>query len=272
MMPVIWLFILIFLANLGQPAAIRAAEVHPEELDYRLSLGSLGEVGQVHLRLTQEGAGRFRAEFAGAAQGVWRLLSRWLPERYETEMIQEKGRLKPLVYREEFMSKGHHVRKEYRFNYAKGLLVLWRSQDDRPAEKRWQVPLKKDVYDPLSLFYNLRLGALGPLVEGETLRASVMPTPEPQEMVIRIGLDAPQGHKVMLEVTGKESAEEAGPYFIFCNPQWVPVKAWFRVPLFGKLQGELISPGAAKNGSLPARSRLANLQGQPKPRNQSLWQ
>ena len=48
----------------------------------------------------------------------------------------------------------------------------------------------------------------------------------------------------MLEVTGagSETATSA-PYFIFCTPQRVPRQAWTRVPLFGKLSGQLLNPG-----------------------------
>ena len=116
---------------------------------------------------------------------MWSLLSRWLPERYETEMALEDGRFKPLVYREEFQSKGHHVRKEYRFDYSRRLLDVWRSQDHREPVKKWQVPLQNPVYDPLSLFYNLRRGAFGPLTAGDTLKVPMVPAPEPREMVLQ---------------------------------------------------------------------------------------
>src|SRR4030042_1747935 len=80
-----------------------------EELKYRLSLGIWEDVARVHLRLTQVEPGRYRAEFAGAAQGAWRLLSRWLPESYETEMALEAGGPKPLNYREKFQAQGQNI-------------------------------------------------------------------------------------------------------------------------------------------------------------------
>lgn len=259
-MPVIWFLILMFLTNLGQAGLSSAAArpgVNLEELNYRLSLGVFSDVARVHLRLTQEGPGRYRAEFAGAAQGAWSLLSRWLPERYETEMVMEDGRLKPLVYREEFQAKGHHVRKDYRFDYSRGVLEIWRGQDHQEPVKRGEVPLQGPVYDPLSLFYNLRLGAFGPLRAGETLRVAVVPTPEPRVMVIRIGPETAQGRKVMLELKTKGCEEMDGPYHIFCTPQWVPQQAWTRVLAFGKLSGQLLNPGEIMAEGLPALSRLS---------------
>ena len=196
------------LVNLGHPGSGLAAPgpgADLENLEYRVSLGIWSEVAQVHLRLTQVGPNRYRAEFSGAAQGMWRLLSRWLPEGYETDMVLEGGRLKPLVFREEFQAKGHHIHKEYRFDYSRMVLEVWRGVDHQEPVKSWQVPLREPVYDLLSLFYNLRLGAFGPLKGGETLRVAVLPTPEPRELVFRIGPESSEGRKIMLEVKGPES-------------------------------------------------------------------
>jgi hypothetical protein len=270
-MPIIGFLLLMFLASLGQPGVNWAAPPAGdklEELRYRVSLGIFDDVARVHLRLTQEGPNRYRADFAGAAQGVWKLLSSLLPESYETEMLLEKGRFNPLVYREVFQDKGHHVRKEYRFDYSQELLELWRSEDQQELVKEWQVPLQKvpvqkQIYDPLSFLYNLRLGTFGPLIGGETLRVAVVPTPETREIVLHIGQESAQGRKVMLEVAGKgvESAL-AGPYFLFASPQRVPLQAWTKVPILGKLGGELLNPEEVTKLELPALSS-PSLRGQP---------
>ncbi|MGD0970039.1 MAG: DUF3108 domain-containing protein [Desulfobaccales bacterium] len=168
-------------------------------------------------------------------------MSRWLPERYETEMALEEGKLKPLVYREEFQAGGHHVCKEYRFDYSRRLLTVWRSQDDRELVKKLQVPLQKPVYDPLTLFYNLRRGAFGPLTAGKTLKVPLVPAPEPRELVLRIGPETPQGQKIMLEVTGSGSDAEAGTYYLVCTPQWLPRQVWTWVLACCKLSGQLVS-------------------------------
>ncbi len=177
---------------------------------------------------------------------MWRLLSRWLPEGYETDMVLEDGRLKPLVFREAFQAKGHHIRKEYRFDYSRRVLELWRGVDHREPVKSWQVPLREPVYDLLSLFYNLRLGAFGPPTGGQTLRVAVLPAPEPRELVLRIGPESEAGRQIMLKVEGPKSEGEADPYFVFCTPQWVPQEAWTGVPFFGKLAGKLLNPEAVR--------------------------
>ena len=246
-MPIIWLVVLILLAQPAQAGAGLAATSPGESLEnlqYRVGLGIWSEVAQVHLRLIRVGSHRYRAEFRGAAEGAWKLLSRWLPEGYETEMVLEGGRFKPQVFRETFQSKGHRILKEYRFDYSRNLLEVWRGVDYQEPVKRWQVPLQEPVYDLLSLFYNLRLGALGPLAGGQTLRVAMIPTPEPRELVLRIGPGSSEGRKVMAEVTGQKAEDEAGPYFLSCTPQWVPQEAWIRVALFGKLSGQLLNPEA----------------------------
>jgi hypothetical protein len=265
-MPIIRFLLLLLLVNLGHPGSGLAAPgpgAELENLEYRVSLGLWSEVAQVHLRLVQVGPNRYRAEFSGAAQGMWRLLSRWLPEGYETDLVLEDGRLKPLVFREEFQAKGHHIRKEYRFDYSRKVLEVWRGVDGREPVQSWQVPLREPVYDLLSLFYNCRLGAFGPLTSGQTLRVAALPTPEPREIVLRIGPEASEGCKIMLEVTGPKSADEAGPYFILCTPQWVPQEAWTSVAFFGKLAGQLLNPAEIRPEG------LLNLSPAPAPTNKA---
>jgi len=210
-----------------------------EDLPYRISLGPWTEMARVNLTLRELGPGRYLAEFSDGAKGVWGLLSRWLPERYQTEMVFRDGRFQPLVYREKIRISGRRVVKEYRFDYEKGRLEYWRQTEDQKISKRWQVPLKEPVYDPLSLFYNIRAGAFGPLGAGDTLRVQTIPTPDPEAMVIQLGPETAQGRKVTLTIREK-SGKERGPYFIYAGPDWVPRTAWFRVLQFGKLTGHLL--------------------------------
>jgi len=250
------ILLLVHLAPAPAPAVAAAAPAIQESLHYQISLGPWDDVARVHLTFKEVAPGRYLAEFSGAAQGMWRLLSRWLPERYQAEMVYRDGRLQPLVYREEFLNQGQPVVKEYRFDYTGNRLALWRQAGDHPKVKKWEVPLTSPVYDILTLFYNVRLGALGPLPGGTTLRVAVLPTPEPQEMVFRIGLAGEEGRKVMLNFRGPESSA-TDQYFIFLNPANVPTRAWTRVTVFGKLMGRLLNPGEIRPGSLVALAPAA---------------
>ena len=169
------------------PAAAASAPAIREDLEYQISLGPWADVGRVHLVLKEVEPGRYLAEVFGAAQGMWQVTSRWLPERYQAEMVYRDGRMVPLLYREEFLSQGRKVMKEYRFDHERGRLTLWRQAQGSEKVKKWEVPLGGPVYDPLTLFYNVRLGVLGPLPGGSTLRVMSLPTPEPREMIFMIG-------------------------------------------------------------------------------------
>jgi len=248
------IFLLCLALTLGRSGMVPAAAAAPEnleELRYRLSLGFWEDVARVQLRFTRVGPDRYRAQFSGAAQGAWNLLRRWLPESYESDMALEAGRLKPLLYREKFYSKGQHVSKEFRFDYSKKVIEVWRGVDGRPPKKEWQGPLPGPVYDPLTLFYSLRLGTVGPVTPGQTLRVPLIPNPEPREMIMRIGPESPQGRKVMLTLrTG--GGEEEGPYFLFSDTRKVPLLAWVRVPVFGKLAGQLLNPEEIMKEVIPS--------------------
>ena len=256
-MPIVrvWLIIIVFLlglapgAHAAAPAAIAAPPDVRENLEYRISLGPWSDVARVHLVFKELQPGHYLAEFSGAAQGMWKLLSRWLPERYQSEMVYRDGRLQPVVYREEFQEGGQKILKEYRFDYDHKRLTLWRQVDDGEKIKKWEVPLTGPVYDLLSLFYNVRLNALGPTPGGATLRVMMMPNPKPQELVFCIGAQTDQGLKVMVNSCAP-GAGDADQYFIFLNPERVPTLAWTRVTLFGKLAGHLVNPGGIRKEGL----------------------
>jgi hypothetical protein len=259
------LLLLLLLQVAPGPIKVAAAPepVVQEDLEYQISLGPCADVGRVHLVLKVLEPGRYQAEVFGAAQGVWQLTSRWLPERYQTEMIYREGRLVPLIYREAFISKGKRVTKEYHFDYERRRLALWRQTEGGDKVKTWEVPLKTPVYDPLSLFYNIRLGVFGPLPGGTTLRVMGLPTPEPREMVFAVGSVSDLGRKVMLDYRRSES-KVVGQYYIFLSPEQVPTLSWTQVPLFGKLAGRLLNPDVIRKEGLlalpPAASPLPKAQ------------
>jgi hypothetical protein len=154
-----------------------------------------------------------------------------------------------MVYRSEFQEKGHKILKEYRFDYDHSRLTLWRQVDGGENLKEWEVPLTGPVYDLLSLFYNVRLGALGPAPGGTTLRVMILPNPKPQELVFCIGAKTDQGLEVMVNSCSPGAVDEDS-YFIFLSPERVPTLAWTRVTLFGKLAGRLLNPGDVKKEGL----------------------
>jgi hypothetical protein len=166
-------------------------------------------------------------------------------------MVYRDGRMVPLLYREEFLSQGRKVMKEYRFDHEHGRLTLWRQAQGSEKVKKWEVPLKGPVYDPLTLFYNIRLGVFGALPGGATLRVMSLPTPDPREMVFMIGAVSDLNRKVMLECRRSES-REVSQYHLSLSADHVPTLAWTRVPLFGRLAGRLLNPGEIRKEGLLA--------------------
>ncbi len=252
------LLLLIGLWLPGHPALAATVPVIREDLEYKVSLGPSSNVGLAHLVLKELGPGRYLAEVSGTTQGVWRLSNRWLPVRYQTEMIHREGRLVPLICREEFISQGKRVVKEYRFDYECGHLSLWRQAEGFETVKQWEVPLKSPVYDLLSLFYNLRLGVFGPLPGGSTLKVMVLSTLAPQEMVFVIGGNTEVGRKVTLDHCRTKS-KPAKQYVIYLNPEQVPTLALTHVPLFGKFTAHLLNPGEIRKEGLLALPPCAAL-------------
>ncbi|MHB8068900.1 MAG: DUF3108 domain-containing protein [Desulfobaccales bacterium] len=262
---VLLLCLAVVLGPTGEGWAAAGGPKALEDLEYQISLGVWQDMARVHLRLFQVKPGRYRAEVTGAAQGAWKLLKSWLPERYESEMALEAGHLKPLVFREVFEAQGQRISKEYRFDYTGEVLEAWRGVDGREPVKEWQIPLREPVYDPFTLFYNVRLGAMGPLKPGQILRVAAIPNPEPREMVINLGEKTGQGWKVMLTVKAKGGADEYGPYFLLLTSQKVPQTAWMRALGFAKLSGELLNPWVILKDGLPGAPQLS-LQNETNPK------
>ena len=96
--------------------------------------------------------------------------------------------------------------KEYRFDHENSLLSLWRQvQGLRRPSRNGKRPPKGPVYDPLTLLYNFRLGAFGPLPGGATLKVMVLANPKPQEMVFMVGPVTDTGRKVTMDRRRPES-------------------------------------------------------------------
>ena len=248
--------LLLHLASGPPPVAAAPAPVIRENLEYQVSMAPWPDAARVHLVLKELEPGHYLAELSGATKGVWKLSSRWLPERYQAEMVHREGRLVPLIYREEFVSKGQRVLKEYRFDHEGGRLSLWHQAEGCEKVKKWEVPLTGPVYDPLTLLYNVRLGTFGPLPGGATLRVMGLPTPKPQEMVFVVSPVTEMGRKVTMDRLRAES-KAVNQYFCYLSPEQVPTLAWTQVPMFGKLTVRLLNPGEIKKAGLLASTPVS---------------
>jgi len=247
----VWLF--------SPAAAAPAGEQVLEDLQYQVNAWILTGAARAGIILKSLGGGRFQAEMAVEPQGLLKVLSGQRRDNFSTEMVYRQGRLMPLVYREETRRRGKYGLKEYRFNYKQGRLELWQHHQGKGLRRKWETALGKEpISDPLSAFYNLRLGALGrPPKEGETIRVKGIPYPRPEEIVIRVGPTGPEGRKVMVSLINRAFEDEQGVVFVFFDEHWAPIQAWTRVLNFGKVAG-VILPGS-KPLTCPLPERLSAL-------------
>jgi len=211
----------------GNPAMASPALL--EELHYRIEALSLQNAARVKLTLNRLGPGRFVAEVIGEPEGLIKLLSGELRERVQTEMVWRNQRLLPLVYREESWRRGKRRLKEYRFKYPEGRLELWEWHQGKGLAKKWQTDLSCQVYDPLSAFYNIRLGIIGPTREGETNTIQGIPYPRPDPMEVRLGSTTESGIKVMISLVNPVFPDSRGEVFGYLDKQLVPHQAWMTV-------------------------------------------
>jgi hypothetical protein len=211
----------------GNP--VMAAPALLEELHYRLEALSIKDAARVKLTLNRLGPGRFVAEVIGESQGLIKLLSGGQRERVQTEMVWRDNRLLPLIYREESWRRGKRRLKEYRFNYPEGRLELWEWHEGKGLSKKWQTDLSNQVYDPLSAFYNYRLGIIGPTREGEASTIPGIPYPRPEGMEVRLGAPSQDGRLVMVSLINPVFEDSRGVVFGYVDKQLVPHQAWTTV-------------------------------------------
>jgi hypothetical protein len=211
-----------------QPPAM-AAPTLLEELHYRLEALSIQNAAHVRLTLNRLGPGRFTAEIIGEPQGLIKLLSGGQRERLQTEMVWRNQRLLPLIYREESLRGKKRRFKEYRFDYSQRRLELWEWHQGKGLTKKWHTDLADQVYDPLSAFYNCRLGILGPTRDGEISTIQGIPYPQPEAMELRLGGESPDGRQVMLSLINPVFQDSRGVVFAKVDQQFVPHLAWTTV-------------------------------------------
>lgn len=228
------------------PAPTAAPQVGKvlEELRYRVDVWIWQEAINAKIIFREVAPGRYRAELSGQTQGLLSLLTGNWEGALLTEMEYSQGKLKPLVYREISKKRGKNRMMEYRFDYDKNKVELWKSDKDNTLKKKWETTLKGPMYDPLTFFYNRRLtgkslGEKG----GETVKFQGIPYPKQDDIVMRVGSKTPQGRRIMLELGNRIFKGERSLVYAFLDSEGIPTKAWTRVLRFGKVDIELLPGG-----------------------------
>jgi hypothetical protein len=146
---------------------------------------------------------------------------------------------------------------------------MWEGPQGKGLTKKWQTDLAGQVYDPLSAFYNIRLGLLKPNRAGETGTIPSIPYPHPEAMVVRLGPATKSGLKAVVSLNNPIFPDSRGEVFAYLDKQFVPHEAWTTVSgltLRVRLQPEsaIMPPGlgALKAPGLAA-SRRPPVEGRP---------
>jgi hypothetical protein len=223
-----------------------------EDLYYRVDIMLLKDVARARLTLKSLGPGRYQAEISGEARGVLRLLTGQRRDCYQTEMVCRQGRLLPVVYREESVRSGKRHLKEYRFDRARGRVEMWQWKEGKGLVPKWETTLAVEVFDPLTAFYNCRLGVMGQVKEGETFKVPGIPYPKPEELEVRIGPETKEGRKAMISLGNQvsRSSNSATVVFAYLDGQGVPKQAWTSSSI-GNITGELLPGSKTLKDSLP---------------------
>ncbi|OPX19693.1 MAG: hypothetical protein BZ151_07865 [Desulfobacca sp. 4484_104] len=226
------------------PGFIGAIDLSPETLEYSVDVLMLKDAARTTISLSKIAPDLYEAEIKGHTRGILGFFTAHRRDRYRTRMTYTQGKLQPTTYWEESWRKGKHHYKEYRFDYDQGRLELWQADAEGEIKLKWFTELKRPIYDPLSAFYNFRLGALGELKGGETITVSGIPYPHREDINIHIG---PREHgklKVAVTIRNRAFEDESGIVHILFDPAQVPLEAWTRVLAFGKITGHLRSATA----------------------------
>jgi len=228
-------------AGLLDAAAAAAQARLLEDLQYRVNSWVLGSAARAGIVLKNTGGERYQANLSVEPLGLLKVISGQRRDSFQTEMVYRDGRLVPLVYREETRKRGKKGLKEYRFDYDQGRLELWEFHEGKGMRRKWDTALKKEpIYDPLSAFYNFRLGVMGQPQEGATLKAAGIPYPHPEEITVRIGPQGDKGRKVMVSIINRVFEKERGVIFVFFDGKGAPTQAWTQVQYFGKVEGFIL--------------------------------
>lgn len=224
-------------AALAWPALASAPQ--PETLFYSVDVPLIKDAGRATVSLRQVGQDTYEGEIKSETNGIVALFTAHRRDYHRTTMRLVQGKLQPLLYIEESWVGRKHLYKEYRFDHERQRLEMWRRGQDGELVLKWQTDLTGPIYDPITAFYNFRIGGLGEIKGGDTITVAGIPYPHPETITIRLGPQEPGNRQAMVTIRSRPEEHEIGQVHIRFDDQLTPVSAWTRVMQFGKLSGRL---------------------------------
>jgi hypothetical protein len=219
-----------------------------EDLRYQVAVWLFPDAIAARVTFKRLEPGRYRAEVHGKAQGLLGFISGGWQGVYATDMLYAEGKLLPVLYREESQNRGKKNLNEYRFDYRNKVVELYKWDHDKQVlTKRWENPLHEPMYDALTFYYNQRLDGMVFQKGGDILRFQGIPYPGPEDIILRIGPDTPQGRKIMITLDNRIFENERNEVYAFLDKDGVATEAWTNVLRFGKVSGKLLPGGKRLN-------------------------
>ena len=213
--------------------------LQPETLHYTIDASIFKDAAQVTVSLRQVDHEKFEGEVSVATNGLIAFCTAHRQDRYHTTMRSVQGRLQPLIYFEESKWGGKQRYLEYRFDYDRQRLELWRRGKDGILAQKWEKELTATIYDPISAFYNFRLGVLGKVKGGKTMTVAGIPYPHPETMTIRLGPQEPGNRQATLTVRAQPQENAIAPVLSASTTAWCPCPLGLETPKFGQVSGRL---------------------------------
>jgi hypothetical protein len=228
--------------SLSAALAAPGGPLQPETLHFTVDMPLFKDAGRATLSLQQLDKEKYEGVVEGETNGVIALFTAHRRDRYTTTMRLTQGKLQPLLYIEESWVGAKHLYKEYRFDYDRRRLELWRrGKDGEALVRKWETELTEPIYDPISAFYTFRIGGLGAIKGGDTISVAGIPYPHPETITVQIGLQEPGNRQVTVTIRNRPFENEVGLVHVRFDDDLVPLSAWTRVLQFGKLSGRLVS-------------------------------
>jgi hypothetical protein len=233
--------ILAILLLTASTAPAPAALPKPEILHYVADMALFKDAASATITLREMGKNKFEGVMEGQTNGLVGAFTAHRKDRYTTKMQLVDGKLQPLLYTEEAKMGRKHIYKEYRFDYDRQRLEMWRRNKDGIMDLKWSTELTQPIYDPISAFYNFRLGALGEVKSGNTFSVTGIPYPHPETIQIQVGSQEPDNRQATVTIRQRPFEDEIGEVKVRFDDNLVPLSAWTKVPLFGKITGRLVN-------------------------------
>jgi len=244
-----------------------------EVASYRADCPFISDLAVGVLRFQRvKGTSKYLATMETSLQGVLGLLTlkRWDLFASLMEWSEQHGRFVPIWHADQAARKGSWRRKVLVFDPEEGGYTEHRLNPDpsRGGTRKWK-PAGRVLDDPLSAFYNWRVGAFGPLGFGRSYQIDTLARKEP--LVLRfqtaseeesrrlLSLDPERGRKAYL-VTARLDAElqEAikGDIEGWVGEDSLPIQGKAtRVRLVGEASMSLVERGRLPERELPDAPR-----------------